>query len=320
MQDSSRPDVVVVGAGIAGLTAALELSARGLRVQVWSRDDPLRTTSSVAGAIWYPFLAEPRERIVALGEVSLRRLTALAADPATGVHLEPVVEVFRGPPDLWWGSSVLRPQLLPPEEVPPGYDAAVRLDVPVCDAPVLLAWLVGQLAARGVQIERRELASFEPAFAVADTVVNCTGLGARELCGDSSVFAVRGQVLVCEGLTVDAAWIDDTGARPAYFIPRRGELIVGGTAQHDDPRLEPDGFDSTAILAGVAGRLPALGPQHVRAVKVGLRPCRPTLRLEVEDLPDGRRLVHDYGHGGSGFTIAHGCAEAVAEMVLAPRS
>ncbi|MCB9877885.1 MAG: FAD-dependent oxidoreductase [Planctomycetes bacterium] len=319
MKDPLCPDVVVVGAGIAGLTAALELCARGASVRVWSRDDPKHTTSAVAGAIWYPFLAEPRERIVALGEASLRHLKALAADPATGVHLEPVVEVFRGPPDLWWSSSVSRPQLLPPDDVPLGYDAAVRLEVPICDAPVFLAWLVDRLAARGVQIERRELASIEPAFAVADTVVNCSGLGARELCGDSSLFAVRGQVLVCEDLPVDAAWIDDTGARPSYFIPRRGELIVGGTAQHDDARLEPDGFDTAAILAGVAHRLPALGPQHVRAARVGMRPCRPSLRLEAEDLPGGRRLVHDYGHGGSGFTIAHGCAEVVADLVLAPR-
>jgi D-amino-acid oxidase len=40
------------------------------------------------------------------------------------------------------------------------------------------------------------------------------------------------------------------------------------------------------------------------------------VRLEAETLPDGRPLVHDYGHGGSGFTLSWGCAEEVVRLVL----
>jgi D-amino-acid oxidase len=53
------------------------------------------------------------------------------------------------------------------------------------------------------------------------------------------------------------------------------------------------------------------------AVAVGLRPARSEVRLEATTLADGRPLVHNYGHGGSGFTLSWGCADEVARLVLA---
>jgi D-amino-acid oxidase len=41
-----------------------------------------------------------------------------------------------------------------------------------------------------------------------------------------------------------------------------------------------------------------------------LRPYRPEVRLER----DGR-VIHNYGHGGSGFTLCRGCAEDVVALV-----
>jgi D-amino-acid oxidase len=52
--------------------------------------------------------------------------------------------------------------------------------------------------------------------------------------------------------------------------------------------------------------------------RVGLRPFRRSgVRVERARLRDGRLLIHDYGHGGSGFTISWGCAEAVAAIAAA---
>jgi len=56
---------------------------------------------------------------------------------------------------------------------------------------------------------------------------------------------------------------------------------------------------------------------------VGLRPGRPAVRLEAERPgvggggAGGRPVVHNYGHGGSGFTVCWGCADEVAETVAA---
>lgn len=48
---------------------------------------------------------------------------------------------------------------------------------------------------------------------------------------------------------------------------------------------------------------------------VGLRPGRPQVRLEPEVLPNGKVIIHNYGHGGCGVTVAWGCAEDVVELV-----
>jgi D-amino-acid oxidase len=47
---------------------------------------------------------------------------------------------------------------------------------------------------------------------------------------------------------------------------------------------------------------------------VCVRPARSSVRLESERFEDGR-VVHNYGHGGAGFTVSWGCAEEVARLV-----
>jgi D-amino-acid oxidase len=47
-------------------------------------------------------------------------------------------------------------------------------------------------------------------------------------------------------------------------------------------------------------------------VRVGLRPMRNgNVCLEQEA---GTRIVHDYGHGGSGFSLSWGCGSEVAAI------
>src|SRR5262249_30560047 len=140
--------------------------------------------------------------------------------------------------------------------------------------------------------------------------------GAGPLCGDRELQPVRGQVVIVEPRPLDHALIDDTQARPFYVIPRGDDVVLGGVAQPGGTRLLPDDADTATILGAARERVPALRDAAVRAVRVGLRPYRPAVRLELQRLPGGRRLVHDYGHGGSGYTVAWGCAAEVAELLL----
>jgi D-amino-acid oxidase len=78
--------VVVIGAGVSGLTTAICLAEAGRRVHLWTAEPPHRTTSVVAGALWGPSFQEPIAKTMAWTEISLREFTALAADPETGVR------------------------------------------------------------------------------------------------------------------------------------------------------------------------------------------------------------------------------------------
>lgn len=309
-------DVVVVGGGVLGMVTALTLQERGLRVAIWSRELPADTVSAVAAAIWYPFLAEPRERVLGWSAVTFRKLRELARDAASGVRMQRVVEAFAEPvAEPWWASAVGAITHVPAADVPHGYAAAIALDVPVCDTRVHLPWLHARFLANGGSWRTHALTALDEAFAAARRVVNCTGLGARELCGDRELVPVRGQVLVVERPATELdAWIDDTQARPFYVIPRTNDVVLGGSAQHGAADTTPRDDDTRAIQAGLARRWPALAGLPLRQIKVGLRPYRSTVRLQREVHPRGV-LVHCYGHGGSGYTLAWGCAAEVAALL-----
>lgn len=97
--------VVVVGAGVIGLTTAVGLAETGHRVDVVAAEPPRATTSAVAGALWGPWLVEPRERVLPWAAHTLKILRELAEHPNSGVRIATGIEVSRtsyAPPD-WAG-------------------------------------------------------------------------------------------------------------------------------------------------------------------------------------------------------------------------
>jgi D-amino-acid oxidase len=51
--------------------------------------------------------------------------------------------------------------------------------------------------------------------------------------------------------------------------------------------------------------------------RAGLRPFRPSVRLEHDR--EEPRIVHNYGHGGAGYTLCWGCSQEVVRLLKLAR-
>lgn len=295
--------VIVVGAGVVGLTCAVRLLEAGHRVDVVARDLPLETTSAVAAAIWYPYRALPQDRVTAWSRTTYDALAALAADPAAGVGMRLGTEVFRSrQPDPWWRDAV--PGLDRETALPPGFHDGWTFTCPVVEMPVHLRWLVARVEALGGSVSRLNLAALPTGDAL---VVNASGIGSRLLAADLSVAPVRGQVVYVEQVGLDRWWLD--GAGLTYVVPRSHDIVVGGTDVEGEWSRTPDPEAAAAMLARATALAPELAGARVLRHRVGLRPARPQVRLERVD-----RVIHCYGHGGAGVTLAWGCADEVVGL------
>lgn len=294
--------MIVVGAGVVGLSCALRLIEDGHDVAILARDLPLETTSTVAAALWYPYRALPQDRVTDWAATSYRVFGDLAGVTGSGVLLREGTEVFTEPrPDPWWAGAVpdLRRQR-PPAPYVDGWSFAA----PVIEMPVYLAWLRAQVLEAGGSITRMALAALPSG---GDLVVNCSGLGARLLAADATVVPVRGQVVVLEQWGLDRWWLDGDG--PTYVVPRSRDVVVGGTAEEGEWSRTRSPEVTEEILARAARLVPEIATARVLRTAVGLRPVRPSVRLEREG-----HVVHCYGVGGAGVTLSWGVADEVCAL------
>src|SRR5687768_11724225 len=172
--------IIVVGAGVVGLSCAVRLLEAGHRVDVVARDLPLETTSAVAAALWYPYRALPQDRVTAWSATSYAVFEGLAGNEGTGVRMLTGTEVLRTPqPDPWWRSAV--PALDRETALPPGYADGWTFVAPVVDMPVHLRWLVSRVEELGGTLTRMNLSALPEDGSL---VVNATGLGARHFGSD----------------------------------------------------------------------------------------------------------------------------------------
>jgi len=268
----------VVGAGVAGLTCGVVLADAGFDVTLFAREIRA-TTPAVAAAIWYPYHVEPRAKVERWARTSYRELERLARVRGSGVSM---VEFHVA------GSASQK--------------------VPLMETPIYLPWLRARLRGR---IHRRTIGDLAALARDFDVVVNCAGLGARELCGDALLAPGRGVVLKTAnpGIVRHFATIENGGL--TYVLSRSGDVVLGGTDDASESRDVPPEL-AAAIYARCAAVEPRL-PKHFE-IEVGFRPLRPEVRLERER---GTRIIHNYGHGGAGFTVSWGCARDVLRIARA---
>ena len=314
---SQRPsDVLVVGAGVIGLTTAVCLAEAGADVVVWTADPPRRTTSAVAGAMCGPTITGPDNPATGWSRASDDAFQELASQPGTGVHLVRGRLVSRSggalPP---WASTV--PGFAPctATEMPPGFGVGFWAELPFADMPRYLDHLAGRLTPPGGRLELRAVSHLSEAAAAAPIIVNATGTGARALAPDNSVRAVKGQHVIVENPGVDT-FLYEGGSATAWtgIFPHGDRLVLGGVAVEDDWDRTPDPAVTEALLARAAAAESRLVGARVLGVEVGLRPARPTVRLEEEAI-GAVRCIHSYGHGRVGVTLSWGCAREVTTLI-----
>ena len=312
---------MVIGAGVSGLTTALCLAEAGREVVVWSAEMPQSTTSRVASALWGPSFQEPAAKTLEWTEQSLRDFRPLADDPNTGVRTASAMAVGQLPV----GEGELPPQvaMLPDlracdaAEVPENWSMGFRATMPVVDMPRYLDYLRTRLEAAGGVIETRTARSLAEAAEQAPVVVNCSGLGARELADDPEVHPVFGQHVVLTNPGLEGVFIElSAEAESTIFVPHPGRVVCGGIRVPHRWDERPDPEVSQRIAQRCREVEPALREAEIIDTVTGLRPARGSVRVEAEQLGSAR-CVHNYGHDGNGVSLSWGCAREAAALAVA---
>ncbi|KAL1405782.1 D-amino acid oxidase [Vanrija albida] len=335
----AQDEVVVVGAGVIGLTTALILARRGYKVHVVAKNLPEDEldqdwSSPWAGANWCPFSSE--ERVCRWETESLARLRELI--PMGLAMPLPVLRYAATDSGLhnhWYKDVAKNYRRLKPDECPNG-GVGVAFESLSVNAPVYLKWIEAQCRALGVTIVRGEVAALSDVIKpTTRVVVNATGLGSLTLTDvrDTAVEPIRGQIVLVRAPKVKRCVMDSSRSnvdptRSTYIIPRPnsgGVTICGGCYEVGSWERKADPALSRKILEECLAHVPELsvdgtveGMDVIREC-VGFRPSRQGgPRLEREDRAvRGRRVavVHAYGIGPAGFQASWGMAKEAADLV-----
>ena len=321
-----KHQVAIVGAGVSGLTCGVIFAERGYRTAIFAKEIGQQTTSGAAAALWFPYDVEPANKVIPWALETFRTLIDLAGSAESGVSIIELRQFSRTGaiqiPDwaLPLGGRLL-PSSIMSSQVETSLDqksvefaGGFVLNVPLMDTTIYLDYLANRfLKADGQIIENvcfEKLEDVDPKF---DLVINCAGIGARELAHDADLESHRGQVAIVPRIKDLPYAVVCDDAPLMYAIPRTNDCVFGGTNDLNDDL----GVDSetTARIVAECSRALKIEKPNLLAERVGLRPFRKSgVRVERAHLRDGRTLVHNYGHGGSGFTLSWGCAREVLQL------
>ncbi|KAL1955611.1 hypothetical protein VTO42DRAFT_8414 [Malbranchea cinnamomea] len=335
-----KETIVVIGAGVLGLSSALVLlenlpssQYRVLLLASHFPTDPNHPSYATtnAGAHYRPIPANtPQLKAEAhLGQITHERFKKIASTrPEWGVTLLEGIDYVSG--EATPAYQALLPEykalegfrVLEKHEMPAGVEFGARYETYTVDTETYTYHLLRQIRLLGGELLRRRLNDPNEAFYLeghnVKLVVNCSGLGFN----DPKSFIIRGQICLVSNpcdRTITQQHADGTWS---FIIPRglNGGTIIGGTKQPHDWNPTPSLEVRKQLLKNAAKMYPAiLGKDKkfnvIRDV-VGRRPAREGgMRLEVEDFPGERKIVHAYGAGGRGIELSWGVAEEVWKMV-----
>jgi D-amino-acid oxidase len=307
-------NVAIIGAGVSGLTCGIVLAERGYRTAIFAKETGRQTTSGVAAAVWFPYHVEPVERVIPLALESYQVLLEIARVPESGVSIIESRQFSRtGEIEVPSWAIPLKASMIRSEAEGSlrSFSSGFSLPVPLMDTTTYLDYLTARFREAGGEIHAnvhfKKLDDVDISF---DLLINCAGIGARELVHDADLEPHRGQVAIVPRIKGLSAAIVCDDEPLMYAIPRANDCVFGGTNElSDNLAVDPA---TTAKIVAECSRILEIDKPRVLEERVGLRPFRKSgVRLERDGLADGRTVIHNYGHGGAGFTLSWGCASEV---------
>jgi glycine/D-amino acid oxidase-like deaminating enzyme len=248
----------VIGCGAVGLASAILMQRQGWDVTIYARDLPPRTTSNIAGAQWSPASVFERDAVTETFYAELRvamehsyRYFQGLVGQRYGVRWVSNYMLSDRPfatTDLFARHSDMYPEFrtLSRDEHPFPAPHARHFATMFIEPPVYLPAVMHDYYAAGGKIVVRDFAERGDLMSLDQPVViNCTGLGSRELFGDTELIPAKGQLSVLLP-QADVNYL--MLYQGIYMFPRKDGVLLGGTFERNTSTLTPNEAEGITIL------------------------------------------------------------------------
>ena len=326
--------VGVIGAGIMGVTSAYMLKAKYplLHVDLISESFPPNTTTDVGAGYWRPPEQEQKHlqqyttwcaktlNYIQENMKNNRDAANMGISVCHGYYLARDSETEKP----YWSDLVPNFHFLSKDELvrfPSYIKSGYAYSTGVTEGTKYTKYFLEKLIQMHVKILQQQVKCISELYQKYDVIINCAGVGARDLVPDQQVFPIKGHVL-----RVKAPWIkefvvmtelDENDMAPCVF-PSQECVVVGVIKRQNDTSKEPCIADRERMINKAKEFYPSLEYASILEEKVGSRPARHEIRMEMEMLKDenikAKAVIHNYGHNSWGLSMYWGCGEEVLEL------
>lgn len=249
--------VAIVGSGVMGLTTARLVQEAGFPVTLYTAALPPDTTSAVAGGQVSPFGHYDSDAVSpawvaqfqAAMAYSWARFQTLVGE-RYGIRWLPTYQETRRAviSSDWMDPYFPNARILESKDHPFPFTRTLVFDTMYVETPRFMAQLMSEVLSAGGAIRLRRFNSLADVATLSEKLIfNCTGVGARDLVGDTSLVPVRGQLAVLRPQReVRYAVTGDFG----YMFPRNDGILLGGTFERGIVEAVPN----PAAIAGILER------------------------------------------------------------------